>query len=86
MKEYVQIMNDTITSECCKIVNYYYRDNLIDSDNWIYGNLTEEAYRLSIFERSKDVNLTQCPKKLPFVNLTKNECFNCTNDKPFFNL
>ncbi len=29
MNSYVKIMNDTITSECCKIINYVYRDNLI---------------------------------------------------------
>lgn len=29
MNAYVKIMNDTITSECCKIINYVYRDNLV---------------------------------------------------------
>lgn len=29
MNSYVKIMNDTITSECCKVINYVYRDNLI---------------------------------------------------------
>lgn len=72
MKNYVQIMNDTVTSECCKVVNYVYRDDLVDSTNWIYGNLTDEQYRLSVFQRSQNVNLTQCPKEKPYVNLKTN--------------
>lgn len=41
MKNYVKIMNDTITSECCKVVHYVYRDNLVASDSWLYGSTNE---------------------------------------------
>jgi hypothetical protein len=61
MKKYVKIMNDTVTSECCKIVNYVYRDNLLGTDSWIYGSTNESQYRLSIFTQSTTVNLTLCP-------------------------
>lgn len=79
-------MNATITSECCKIVNYFYRDNLVDSNYWVYGNTTEKDYRLGIFEQSKVHNLTQCLKGLPFANIKDNECFSCPDELPYFNL
>ena len=78
MEAYVTIMNDTITSECCKIVHYVYRDNLIDTDQWIYGATTEEEYRLGIYKESLKHNLTQCPATTPFANKTSNTCAACS--------
>jgi hypothetical protein len=72
MNSYVKIMNDTITSECCKVVNYVYRDNLVSSNSWIYGNTNEKDYRLAIFNQSSKVNLTQCPESKPFANTSSN--------------
>lgn len=37
MKNYIRIMNDTITSECCKIVHYIFHDNLVSTNSWVYG-------------------------------------------------
>ena len=72
MKNYVKIMRDTITSQCCKVVHYVYRDNLVASDAWLYGSTNEEQYRLDVFKRAAAANLTQCPQTRPFANLTNN--------------
>ena len=79
-------MEDTATSECCKVVHYVFRDNLVNANNWVYGEMTEEKYRTKIFEDSKKNNLTQCPADLPFVDESINECFACPDAKPLFNL
>lgn len=59
------------------MVNYVYRDNLEAGNNWIYGNTSEKDYRLSIFSKAKEANLTQCPTAKPFANLISNTCFSC---------
>lgn len=85
MRNYVKIMQDTATSECCKVVNYVYRDNL-ERDNWVYGTTNEQDYKLSLFNQSKGANLTQCPANKPFANLTTNQCYACLPSTPLFNL
>ena len=86
MQNYVKIMNDTITSECCKIINYYYRDNLANANSWFYGKTTEKDYRLALYERAKLYNLTKCPSSAPYANLTINKCFPCPSNLPYFNV
>ncbi len=85
MLNYVKIMSDTATSECCKVVNYVYRDNL-ERDNWVYGSTNEQDYKLSLFNQAKGANLTQCPANKPVADLTTNQCFACLPNTPLFNL
>lgn len=86
MRSYVKIMSDTATSECCKIVNYVYRDNLQAANDWVYGSTNEQEYRLSVFNQSQKANLTQCPASKPIANLATNQCFACPQNAPSFNL
>jgi len=86
MSAYASIMNDTITSECCRVVNYVYRDNLVDTNDWVYGNTTEELYRQGVFNKAQKNNLTQCPAARPFVNESSNNCLACPREQPLFDL
>lgn len=61
-------MNETVNSDCCKKVSYIFRDNLIDTSQWIYGNSTEKLYRDHILARKGTGNMTKCSPSLPFVN------------------
>lgn len=83
MTSYVKIMNDTVTSQCCKVVNYVYIDDLVDTNAWIYGNTTEQQYRLKIFNMSQNVNISKCTSSSPFANFTTNQCFACPNNNIF---
>jgi hypothetical protein len=45
-------MQDTITSKCCEIIKYAYRDNL-DVSNWHFGNTSQSQYQAQIFQRQQ---------------------------------
>lgn len=79
-------MKDTISSRCCQIVKYVYYDNLLATDNWEYGSITEEQYRQANSKKALKEELTRCPKETPFANENNNTCFNCPATLPLFNL
>ena len=72
MKEYVKIMNDTVTSECCKIVHYVYRDNLVSTNSWVYGTNSQEQYQQDLLKLAEKSNLRSCSEYRPFVNRQSN--------------
>lgn len=99
-QNYLNIMNQTINSECCKgnfkfvdenatgLVNLQgtiYKDNL-NAKNWYYGDITQKDYTLQRFQYSTKYNLTSCPLDRPYADLTENKCGNCPNPKQYFNL
>lgn len=53
-----------------------FKDNL-KAPNWIYGNITEEQYRLLVFTETTKFNMTTCPLTSPFANKFNNTCFSC---------
>lgn len=59
-----------------------YKNNL-NAPNWVYGNTTQQQYRLQIFATSIKYNLTSCPLSEPFVNSQTLLCFDCPNDANF---
>lgn len=79
-------MTETVTSECCKKITYLFRDNLAETSQWIYGNITEKEYRDNLTKRAEAGKMATCTASLPFVNISNNECFKCPTDKPIFDL
>lgn len=60
------------------------RNNLA-GDNWIYGSLTEQQLKQSIFEQmTQNQNLLKCVPEYPFFDGTK--CTSCPTSDPYFNL
>lgn len=68
-------MNDYVNGNCTRVPrpiapqqasglvdlnNRLYKDNL-KAPNWIYGNITEEQYRLIVFSETTKFNMTTCP-------------------------
>lgn len=61
-------MNDTINSNCCSKITYKFTDNLINTNGWIYGKLTQQQYMSALELKMKAEKTTKCPESLPFVN------------------
>lgn len=53
-----------------------YKNNL-KSSNWIWGNTTEDIYKLEAFAAAIKYNLTDCPIEIPYVNSVTGQCFQC---------
>jgi hypothetical protein len=58
------------------------KDNL-KAPNWVYGNITEEQYRLMVFAETTKFNMTTCPIETPFANKVNNTCFSCPEGSIF---
>ena len=86
-----------LTSNCTKVPNdlppqtatglvdlsqSMYKNNL-NAPNWVYGNTTEQQYRLQVFATSIKYNLTSCPLSEPYVNSQTLQCFDCPVDANF---
>ncbi len=65
--------------------NYLYKDNLKSGD-WFYGNITEQDYKLKMFELSTKYNVTNCPLAKPFANVKFNRCQKCDQEGAIFDL
>lgn len=96
-ENYLNIITEVLNSNCTKVPNELppqtakglvdlsqskYKNNL-QASNWIYGNITEEQYRLQVFAQSIKYNLTSCPIKTPYVNEKTSECFDCPRDSTY---
>lgn len=67
------------------IINYTNVIN-INSENWIYGDLTETELSLKLFNYMLENNVTSCPIDQPFILVNTSECMNCGNDTPIFDV
>jgi len=65
--------------------NTLYKDNL-KVNNWYYGSITAEEYRLKQFELSTKFNVSTCPFDKPFANQQLNRCERCHPRQAIFNL
>lgn len=96
-ENYLDIITQILHSNCTKIPNELPPQNptgLIDlsqsmfknnlqAKNWIFGNITEEQYRLQVFANSIKYNLTSCPIDKPYVSSVTSKCFDCPSDAKF---
>jgi hypothetical protein len=93
----LNIISDILNSNCTKVPNELppqvakglvdlsesmYKNNL-QASNWVYGNITEQEYRLQVFASSIKYNLTSCPLSTPYVNQRSLECFDCPKDSKY---
>lgn len=58
------------------MANSLYKDNL-KATNWIYGNITQDQYRMYLFTLSTQYNLTSCPLYAPYVDNSSKRCYAC---------
>lgn len=59
-----------------------YKNNL-NAKNWIFGNTTEDQYKMEVFASSIKYNLTDCPLEKPYVHPLTKDCFNCPEGLTF---
>ena len=86
LTNYAKIMNNTLNSNCCNRTLYIFRDNLLTTAPWIYGNITYQQYQSSVLTRANGSKIATCPPSLPFVNVTTNGCFLCPSKTPVYDL
>ena len=86
LKNYAQIMNSTLNSNCCNRGLYIFRDNLVGSSSWVYGNMTYQQYQASVLKRANGTKIATCPSSTPFVNTSTNICFKCPSSNPVYDL
>ena len=86
LTSYAQIMNNTLNSNCCNRTLYTFRDNLLTTAPWIFGNITYQQYQTSVLKRANGSKIATCPPSLPFVNVTTNGCFLCPSKTPIYDL
>jgi hypothetical protein len=59
--------------------------NNLAAPNWIYGSLTEQQLKKSVFDlMTQNVGLLKCNINYPFYDGKK--CINCAGETPYFNL
>ena len=64
------------SSGLVNLADSLYKDNL-KATNWVYGNITEQDYRMYLFSLTAQYNLTSCPISRPYVDVTQKSCIAC---------
>jgi hypothetical protein len=55
-----RVENEKPTGEV-NLDRHYYKSNLL-AKNWFYGTTNETAYKLELFKKTTQFNLTSCPR------------------------
>lgn len=89
IEKYLQIVNLTLARTYCNnggennfaigLINLntsVFKNNL-NTENWYYGDSSPTKYRVYMFNRTIQYNLTDCPIGQPFTDDTGKSCFNC---------
>ena len=65
--------------------HFAYKDNL-QAQNWYYGGITSNEYRLRIFKIAANEAVAVCPITAPVMTADMAHCESCTINAPLRNL